>query len=223
MREFKGVFALFLVRKKVRGGVRTRGRNWVRTLLHGLWRLMRSPWRSTTTSLRRSRRRRRRWRTVQCLALQLAFGLCESACGSSNTRWGGQCGGVPTATGAPSHTHGLSFTRKLQPMSDNSPRTFQTEAVVAASWPGGWLGRRGGGKGGGAVQLCRDRDGGRGRPCVLRQAPAVLRVRAGCASAPVRLQRVGLSSCDAGTGLHSAHSTVRCSSWYCACLLSSGA
>ena len=60
MREFKGVFALFPVRKKVRGGVRTRGRNWVRTLLHGLRRLMRSPWRSTSTSLRRSRSRRRR-------------------------------------------------------------------------------------------------------------------------------------------------------------------
>ena len=32
MRDFQGVFALFPVRKKVRGGVRTRGRNWVRTL-----------------------------------------------------------------------------------------------------------------------------------------------------------------------------------------------
>ena len=48
----------------------------------------------------------------------------------------------PTATGAPSHSHGLSFIRKLQPMNNNSPRTFQTEAVVAASWPGGREGRR---------------------------------------------------------------------------------
>ena len=94
---------------------------------------------------------------------------------------------------------------------------------MAASWPGGWLGRRGEGREAARCSCAEDRDGGRGRPCALRQAPAVLRVRAGCASAPVRLQRVGLSSCDAGTGLHSAHSTVRCSSWYCACLLSSGA
>ena len=45
--------------------------------------------------------------------------------------------GVPTATGAPSHTHGLSFTRKLQPMSTDSRRTYLSEAVVAASGPGG--------------------------------------------------------------------------------------
>ena len=122
----------------------------MRTLLHGLRRLMRSPWRSTTTSLRRSRRRR--WRTVQRLALQLAFGLCGSACGSSSTRWDGPCGGVPMGIGAPSHTRGLSFTRKLQPMSSSSPRTFRIEAVVAASGPGG---RGGGGLGrrrGAAVQ-----------------------------------------------------------------------
>ena len=36
-------------------------------------------------------------------------------------------------------------------------------------------------------------------------SPAVLRVRSGCASASVRLQRVGLSSCDAETGVHSTH------------------
>ena len=71
------------------------------------------------------------------LALQLAFGPCGSACSSSRTSWDGQCGGVPMAIGAPSHTHGLSFTRKPQPMSSNSPRTFRTEAVVAASGPGG--------------------------------------------------------------------------------------
>ena len=41
------------------------------------------------------------------------------------------------AIGAPSHTHGLSFTRKPQPMSSSSPRTFRTEVVVAASRPGG--------------------------------------------------------------------------------------
>ena len=51
----------------------------------------------------------------------------------------------------------------------------------------------------------------RGRPCALqRQVPAVLRVRSGCASASVRLQRVGLSCCDAETGAHSANFTVRC-------------
>ena len=51
------------------------------------------------------------------------------------------------AIGAPSHTHGLSFTRKPQPMNNSSPRTFLTEAVVAASGPGGgWPGRRGGEK-----------------------------------------------------------------------------
>ena len=38
--------------------------------------------------------------------------------------------------GAPSHTLGLSFTRKPQPMSSSSSRTFRTEAVVAASGPG---------------------------------------------------------------------------------------
>ena len=59
MKLGKGCFALFP------GWVRTRGRNWVRTLLHGLRRVMPSPWRSTTTSLRRSRRRRRRWRRAQ--------------------------------------------------------------------------------------------------------------------------------------------------------------
>ena len=52
------------------------------------------------------------------------------------------------AIGAPSHAHGLSFTRKLQPMNVNSPRTFLTEAVVeAASGPGGVAGAAvGGGK-----------------------------------------------------------------------------
>ena len=79
--------------EQVRGGVRTRGRNWVRTLIHGLWRLVPSPWRALTTSLRRSRRRRWWWR-MQRLALQLAFGLCGSARGSSSTSWDGQCGGA---------------------------------------------------------------------------------------------------------------------------------
>ena len=40
---FTGVFAVF-TGKKVRGWVRTRGRNLVRTLLHGRWRLMACPW-----------------------------------------------------------------------------------------------------------------------------------------------------------------------------------
>ena len=134
----------------------------------------------------------------------------------SSTRWDGQCGGVPMVTGAPSHTHGLSFTRKLQPMSNSSPRTFLTEAVVGQG--GGWPGR---GRGGGGSEAARcscaeDRDDGCGRPCALqRQVPAVLRVRSGRASASVRLQRVGLSSCDARHCVHNAHSTVRCSSWCC--------
>ena len=58
-------FRTFPRMKKVRGLVRTPGRNWVRILIHGLRRLMPSPWRSTTTSLRRSRSRRRRWRRAQ--------------------------------------------------------------------------------------------------------------------------------------------------------------
>ena len=41
------------------------------------------------------------------------------------------------AIGAPWHTRGLSFTRKLQPMNSNSLRTFLIEAVEAASGPGG--------------------------------------------------------------------------------------
>ena len=50
--------------------------------------------------------------------------------------------GRPVRGVSPSHTHGLSFTRKLQPMSMNSLRTFRTEAVVAASGPeGGEAGR----------------------------------------------------------------------------------
>ena len=58
----QGFFRTFPQLKEVRGWVRTRGRNWVRTLLHGLWRLMPNAWLSTTTSLRRSRSRRWRWR-----------------------------------------------------------------------------------------------------------------------------------------------------------------
>ena len=59
-----GFFALFPGGKKVRGWVRTRGQNWVRTLIHGLRRLMPSPWRTPTTRLWRSRRRRWWWRRV---------------------------------------------------------------------------------------------------------------------------------------------------------------
>ena len=44
--------------------------------------------------------------------------------------------GCAYGEGAPSHTHGLSFTRKPQPMNISSPRTFLTEAVEAASGPG---------------------------------------------------------------------------------------
>ena len=166
MSHFKGFFRTIPQRKKVRGWVRTRGRNWVRTLIHGLGRLMQSPWRSTTTSLRRSRSRRQRWRRVQRLALQLAFGLCGSAHGSSH-----RVGGVPMAKGAPSHTHGLSFTRK-QPMKNNSPRAFLTEAVEVASGSGGVAGE--GGERKAAWCSCAE---DRGPPCaLLRQVPAVLRV-----------------------------------------------
>ena len=121
------------------------------------------------------------------------------------------------AIGAPSHTHGLSFTRKPQPMNYSSPRTFLAEAVVAASGPGEVAGAAAGGRSEAARCSCaEDREDGRGRPCALqRQVPAVLRVRSGRASASVRLQRVGLSSCDAETCAHSAHSTVRRSSWCC--------
>ena len=58
----KGFFALFPGGKKCGGSVRTRGQNWVRTLLHGLRRLMPSPWLASTTWLRSRRRRRRPWR-----------------------------------------------------------------------------------------------------------------------------------------------------------------
>ena len=113
------------------------------------------------------------------------------------------------AISAPSHTHGLSFTWKPLPMNNSSPHTFLTEAVVAASGPGGGAGVAGGGGRGGEREAARcscaeDREDGRGRPCALqRQVLAVLRVRSGRASASVRLQRVGLSSCDAETGAYS--------------------
>ena len=162
MQEFNGVFVLFPVRKKVRGWVRTRGHNWVRTLLHGLRRLMPSPWRAPTTWWRSRRRwrcpwRRWRWRT-QRLALQLVSGPCGSACSSSSTSWDGPGGGVPMVIGAPSHTRGLSFTRKLQPMSCSLPCTFLAEDVVAASGPGGCrlavAGGTGGGRGGWRLVSC---------------------------------------------------------------------
>ena len=60
------------------------------------------------------------------------------------------------AIGAPSHTHWLSFTRKLQPMSKNSPRTYLNEAVMAASGPGGSGGREERGSGGRRrLRFCR--------------------------------------------------------------------
>ena len=121
----QGFFALFHKSKKVRGWVRTRGRNWVRTLIHGLRLLMPTPWRSRT---------------------RFAAGFRGSACGSWSSTWVGAYGGVPVVTGAPAHTHGLSFTRKLQPMSTNSPRTYWSEAVVVASGPGGRAARGEGGR-----------------------------------------------------------------------------
>ena len=81
----------------------------------------------------------------------------------------------------------------------------------------GQRGGRGGGEEGSEAARCscaEDRDDGRGRPCALhRQVPVVLRVRSGRASGSVRLQRAGLSSCDAETGVHSANSSVRCRPW----------
>ena len=103
-----------------------------------------------------------------------------------STRWGGQCGGVPMAIGAPSHIHGLSFTRKPQPMNKNSPRTLDCGGgeLARREWPGRWE------RGEGEAARCscaEDRADGRGRPCALqRQDPTVLRVRSGCASASVR-------------------------------------
>ena len=98
------------------------------------------------------------------------------------------------AIGAPSHTHGPSFTRKPQPMNNNSPRAFLTEAVVAASGPEGVAGGAGGkGREAARCSCADDREDGCGRPCALqRQVPAVLRVRSESASDSVRLQRVGL-------------------------------
>ena len=79
----------------------------------------------------------------------------------------------------------------------------------------GWPGRRSGeGSEAARCSCAEDREDGRGRLCALqRQVPAVLRVRSGRASASVRFQRVGLSSCDAESGAHSANSTVRCRLW----------
>ena len=81
--------------KKVRGWVRTRGRNWVRTLIHGLWRLMATPWRLRMTSQSQGRSTDLRWRRKQRLVLVLAFGLCWSACGSWSSTWVGQHGVWP--------------------------------------------------------------------------------------------------------------------------------
>ena len=55
---FQGFFRTFPRLKKSAGLGPHSGSDWVRTLLHGLRRLMSSPWRALTTSLRRSRRRR---------------------------------------------------------------------------------------------------------------------------------------------------------------------
>ena len=68
------------------------------------------------------------------------------------------------ATGAPSRTHGLSFSLKLQPMSENSPRTSRTEDVVAARGPVGVVWRwTGGWQEGGGRRSCLPLGGGRGR------------------------------------------------------------
>ena len=79
---------------------------------------------------------------MQRLVLKLVFGLGGSACGSCSSTGDGRYEGVPT--GVPSHTHGLSFTRRPQLMSMSSPRTYLHEVVLAASGPGRW-GRPGGG------------------------------------------------------------------------------
>ena len=57
--------------------------------------------------------------------------------------WPGR-GCLPMAEGAPSHTRGLSFTRKPQPMSSSLPRTFLAEGRGGGEWAwgvssgGGW-------------------------------------------------------------------------------------
>ena len=62
---FTGVLRTFPKVKKVRGWVRTRGRNWVRTLIHGLWLLVATSWRSRRTSWRQGRSPGLRWRRTQ--------------------------------------------------------------------------------------------------------------------------------------------------------------
>ena len=96
----------------------------MRTLIHGLRRLVPTPETGSEPE-------------------EDAETLCGSVCGSWSSTWVGPHGGAPMAIGAPSHTHGLSFTQKLQPLSTNSPRTYLCEAVVAASGPGQRIDGRG--------------------------------------------------------------------------------
>ena len=126
-------------------------------------------------------------------------------------------GGVPAAIGAPSHTHGLSFTRKPQPMNNSSPRTFLTEAVVAASGPGGgWPGLRERweeGRRGAAVQKTVK---------MVVDVPVSSTTSSRCPENSFWTCLSFSSSSEGGTfqlrrrdSAHSAHSTVRCSSWAC--------
>ena len=134
---FQGVFRTFHQRNKVRGWVRTRGRNWVRTLLHGLAAAYaefmvldydESEAESESEAVVEEGAATRFPAGFRPLRVCTRF--LEHRMG--RPVWGG----VPMAIGAPSHTHWPSFTGKLQPMNNNSPRTFLTEAVEAASGPG---------------------------------------------------------------------------------------
>ena len=62
---------------------------------------------------------------------------------------------VPVVIGAPSHTHELSFTRKLQPMSANSPRTSLSDAVAASGLREEGAAGRGGGRRRRRSRFCR--------------------------------------------------------------------
>ena len=142
MRLLQGFFALFPTIKKSAGlGSALGGRNWVRTLIHGLRRLIAESMAGADDEFEAER-------VEEDAATRFAAGfrpmrglhaVPRAPAGAASV------GSVSTAIDAPSRTHGLSFTRKPQPMNISSHRTFLTEAVEAASGPGErWPGRRGG-------------------------------------------------------------------------------
>ena len=98
-------------------------------------------------------------------------------------------------------------------MSKNSPHTFQTEAVVAASGPGEVAGAAGEREGERWCSCADDCENGSGRPCALqRHVPAVLRVRSESASDSVRHQRWDFSVASQRQVPAVQTFTVRCSS-----------